>query len=63
ACAGGALRLAVENNFDPEAPPGRSNGLGLMNVRERLRARYGSAARLDAGARGGLYRAVVELPV
>ncbi|MDP3000080.1 MAG: histidine kinase [Bryobacterales bacterium] len=61
-CASGALRLVVENNFDPEAPPRRSGGLGLKNVRERLRARHGAQARLDAAPRGGVFRAALELP-
>jgi len=61
-CASGALRLVVENNFDPEAPPRRSGGLGLKNVRERLRARHGVQARLDAAPRDGVFRAALELP-
>jgi len=46
-CSSGRLRLAVENNFDPDAPPRRSGGVGLKNVRERLKARHGAEARLD----------------
>ena len=58
-----ALRLVVENDFDPEAPPRRKSGMGLRNVRTRLEARYGSEARLEAGARGGRWRVEVLLPV
>lgn len=62
ACSGSALRLAVENNFDPEAPPRHSGGRGLKNVRERLKARHGIEARLDANARDGVFRVALELP-
>ncbi|WP_174293499.1 ATP-binding protein [Sphingomonas bacterium] len=38
-------------------------GIGLANVRERLRLRYGAAAELIAGPRaGGGYRAQIALP-
>jgi two-component system LytT family sensor kinase len=44
-----------------EARPGL--GIGLTNVRDRLRMRYGSGARLAAGPRAqGGYRAQIELP-
>ncbi|MGH9671791.1 MAG: sensor histidine kinase [Bryobacteraceae bacterium] len=56
------LRLVVENPFDAEAPPRARHGLGLANVRARLAARYGEEARLEAGPRGGVYRAEVMLP-
>lgn len=38
---GGNLLVDVKNNFDPDAPPRRKNGMGLRNVRSRLEARYG----------------------
>lgn len=38
-------------------------GIGLANIRERLRLRYGAAAELIAGPRAsGGYRAAIELP-
>jgi len=70
---GGAIRLAarrsgsdvtitLENPFDPETPARRNLGLGLAHVEKRLRARYGSGARFDAGARDSVYRVVLRLP-
>ncbi len=56
------LRLVVENQFDPEAPPRRQSGMGLRNVRTRLEARYGGDARLEAGPRGDRYRVEILLP-
>ena len=60
--AGGAVEIAVENPFDEEAPGARGAGMGLANVRRRLSVRYGTEARLDAGASGGAYRVELRLP-
>ena len=51
----GALVLSVDNNgprIRADALPGRA-GIGLANVRERLRACYGEAGTLDASASAG----------
>jgi hypothetical protein len=56
------LRFVIENPFDPEAPSTRRNGIGLANVRDRLTARYGSAARLDVEVDENRYRVVLTLP-
>src|SRR6202041_2111637 len=40
----GTLSITVENSFDPDAPPRRKSGVGLVNVRQRLQARYGNQA-------------------
>jgi LytS/YehU family sensor histidine kinase len=59
---GSLLSIAVENPCDPDRPPGRGAGVGLANVRERLRARYGSEASVHAEDAGGCYRVRIELP-
>jgi len=56
------LFIAIENDFDPDAPAGRKNGLGLANVRKRLAARYGDAARLDILRHAARYRIELTLP-
>lgn len=61
-CTDGYLELAVENNFDPEAPAPRRNGLGLANVRKRLEVRYGNSARLDVRVLEDRYRVELRLP-
>lgn len=56
------LRFVIENPYDPLAPSSRS-GIGLVNVRQRLEARYGNAARLDVEASDDVYRVTVTVPV
>jgi two-component system sensor histidine kinase AlgZ len=58
----GALRIAVENLFDPEAPVRRRNGVGLANVRQRLKARYPNRASFSANAEGDHFRVAISLP-
>lgn len=58
----GALRFTIENPYDPLAPASR-NGIGLANVRQRLEARYGKAARLDVEASDDVYRVTLLVPV
>lgn len=58
----GTLEVSVENAFDPEAPAPRRSGLGLRNVRERLRTRFGNAAALSTSAAESVFRAEMRLP-
>jgi len=56
------LRFVIENPFDPESPSTRKNGIGLANVRNRLEARYGNAARLEIQVEKDRYRVTLSLP-
>ncbi|MBV8549775.1 MAG: histidine kinase [Acidobacteriaceae bacterium] len=56
------LRVTVENPFDPDAPVMGKSGFGLVNVRNRLEARYGSAAKLEVQVDQRRYRVVLSLP-
>jgi two-component system, LytTR family, sensor histidine kinase AlgZ len=63
---GSALRLLVENPMDDDpsgARPGNSSGVGLENVRLRLRRLYGPDASLVAGADGGSFRVELTIPL
>ncbi len=61
-CGNGQLRIGVENEFDADAPAPRKNGLGLTNVRGRLRALYDNRARLDTCVHGNSFLAELSLP-
>jgi LytS/YehU family sensor histidine kinase len=58
----GRLEIVVENSWDPEAPPRRSGGMGLKNVRHRLEARYGKDASLRVNTEGELFQVSLSLP-
>ena len=55
------MRFTIENPFDPDAPASRS-GIGLENVRQRLEARFGNAARMEIHVEPRVYRVTLTLP-
>jgi signal transduction histidine kinase len=59
---GGTLEVSVENGFDPEAPAPRRSGLGLRNVRDRLRMRYGGTAGVVTSVENNVFRAEMRFP-
>jgi len=61
-CHNGTLSIVVENTFDPEATPARRKGLGILNVRRRLEARYGSQASVRVDSEAELFRVELTLP-
>jgi two-component system sensor histidine kinase AlgZ len=58
----GIIRIEIENSFDADAPPRRKGGVGLVNVRQRLAARYGSRASFDVKPDGDIFRVAITLP-
>jgi len=56
------LHITVENPFDPDAPAARKTGFGLVNVRNRLQARYGAAGKLDIQVDQNRYRVMLSFP-
>ena len=61
-CSNGMLRVKICNEFDPESPAASRHGLGLRNVRDRLRALYENRARVDTTAADGHFVVEVEMP-
>jgi two-component system, LytTR family, sensor kinase len=59
---GDRLLLTVENDGGGTPQEG-GTGIGLANVRDRLAARFGDEARLEAGATGDGYRVQLVMPV
>jgi histidine kinase len=57
------LRIRVDNPCDRDRPAGRGTGMGLSNVRTRLRTLYGADASLDTQETGGRFCAQIEMPV
>ena len=58
----GTLEVTVENEFDPQAPAPRRSGLGLRNLRDRLRNRFGGAAGVETTAENNVFRAEMRFP-
>ena len=59
---GGTLTLVVENDIDADARTRPGEGVGLENVRRRLRALAGRDARLDAEQTPERFRVTLTLP-
>jgi two-component system sensor histidine kinase AlgZ len=63
ATAGRALEVRVANSIVPGALPNPGAGIGLANVRERLRSAYGGAASLAIDKADGRFVATLRLPM
>ena len=61
-CTPGHLKVVVENPADPERPRKTGTGLGLANVRSRLRTLFGSEASIHWGEADGRWRVELALP-
>jgi signal transduction histidine kinase len=61
-CHDGVVSITIVNSFDPEAPPRRKSGVGLMNVRQRLAAHYGDRSSFSAIPEGNVFRVAISLP-
>ena len=57
------VTMVVENPCDPDRPRRPGGGVGLANVRSRLRALYGSDATMNALEQNGTFRVEITLPV
>ena len=57
-----SLVITIDNPADADRPAGRGTGLGLRNVRERLRSAYGEDAFLQTEERDGRFTVRVEVP-
>jgi two-component system LytT family sensor kinase len=56
------LNIIVVNDFDPDSVPAGGNGVGLKNIRERLRIIYGSSQLLSADKEENVFRVSLEIP-
>ena len=58
-----SIVICLENPCDPERRPGRGAGVGLQNVKQRLRTLYGTEASVATEERDGRFAVRVELPM
>lgn len=58
----GEIFLRIENPCDPDRPSTRGQGMGLRNVRGRLKAAFGRGASLRSQEEDGAFRVEILLP-
>jgi two-component system LytT family sensor kinase len=58
----GVTVVTMVNDFDPEAPRRTGTGVGLSNIRERLRLLYHRADLLEARAEGTKFKVNLKIP-
>jgi signal transduction histidine kinase len=58
----GRLRIVVENPYDEGGSTRRGSGLGLVNVRKRMAARFGDEAMVEIDKTPGRFRVTLGLP-
>jgi two-component system, LytTR family, sensor histidine kinase AlgZ len=56
------LSIVVENPCDPDRPRGTGSGVGVSNVRARLRTLYGAEAIVNSSEQGGVWRMELSFP-
>ncbi|HTX88621.1 MAG TPA: histidine kinase [Bacteroidales bacterium] len=56
------LEVRIVNDFDPEAPPRKGAGIGLKNIRERLRLLYGADDLLKTIIHRNQYEVQIYFP-
>jgi two-component system sensor histidine kinase AlgZ len=57
-----AVTIQVENSFDPDSPSKLKTGLGLDNIRQRLRTRYGDDASVSIRTENNSFLVRLRLP-
>jgi two-component system, LytTR family, sensor kinase len=61
--APGVTVITMVNDFDPEAPRRTGTGVGLANIRERMKLLYHRADLLEARAEGNKFRVNLKIPI
>jgi signal transduction histidine kinase len=61
-CDSEVLVLRIENPYDDDSRAGPGTGVGLVNVKSRIRALFGNRAGLTTSSKDGLFRVELELP-
>ena len=56
------FEIRISNDFDPSAPARKGSGIGLKNIRERLRLMYKNDSLLKTKAENNVYRVVLTIP-
>jgi two-component system, LytTR family, sensor kinase len=57
------FKISVENNFDPEAVPRRGEGIGIKNIRNRLKLIYNQENLLTVQKNNNIFKVNIFIPV
>jgi LytS/YehU family sensor histidine kinase len=58
----GYMQIVITNNFEPGAPSKKGAGIGLKNIRERLKLIYRNEQLLETRVVGNLFGATLIIP-
>lgn len=58
----GFLKIVLQNNFDKTAPQKKGAGVGIKNIRERLRLIYRQDSLLDVKDEKGIFKVTLYIP-
>lgn len=61
-CSSDVLRLSVKNNFDSDLIINKGEGIGLQNIRRRLKLIYNSDSLLKINSTEGVFEVVFTFP-
>ena len=56
------FEVRIRNDFDPEAPARKGSGIGLKNIRERLRLMYRNDSLLKISVDKNVFQVVLTIP-
>jgi two-component system, LytTR family, sensor kinase len=59
---GNKLQLVIENDYDPHAPPRKGSGIGLRNIRERLRILFHEESLMEIRKDEKKFRVTLTIP-
>ncbi len=59
----GYALIEIENNFDPEAPVRKGEGVGLKNAGERLKLMFGADDLLETSITNSVFTVKISIPI
>jgi len=62
ACNERVLQLSIKNNFDPELIVNKGEGIGLQNIRQRMKIIYNSDNLIQIKSDQGIYEVLLSVP-
>jgi len=57
------LKITIENNFDPEAVPRKGEGIGLTNIKSRLKLIYNQENLLTFTKENNIFKVNIFIPI